>query len=236
MKTLAERLKFSREKAGLTQQQVAEKTGMSQPTYFKVEKGVTKRTTYLAELANLFNVSSTWLATGQGEMVVNSGIYVGGNNSNHGNQIVGDQTNIHNNIRPATAKKTAPLINWVQAGSFVEIGDDVYDEYLPYFGDYGDDNVYWLRIVGTSMIPDFKEGEYVLINRDRQPVAGNYVVAMQQGEKQATFKKYRPKGFDDKGVEYFHLVPSNEEYPIIDSRYQPFEVVGVAVERNQKLI
>lgn len=217
---LKDRLKQSRKNANLTQNEVVERiAGLSQSAYSQLESGKVKSSGKIVEIANLFNVSSTWLATGQGEMIVNS------------------DTAIHyDNVKPATAKKTAPLINWVQAGSFVEIGDDVYDEYLPYFGDYGDDNVYWLRIVGTSMIPDFREGEYVLINRDRLPVAGNYVVAMQQGEKQATFKKYRPKGFDDKGVEYFHLVPSNEEYPIIDSRFQPFEVVGVAVEKNQKLI
>lgn len=236
MTELATRLKIARKKAGLTQTEIAEKIGVSQPNYAKLESGKIQRSTFLLDISRVLGVSLEWLATGQGEMVVNSGIYVGGNNSNHGNQIVGSQTNIHNNVKPATAQKTAPLINWVQAGKFTAIGDDSYDEYLPYFGNYGNDRVYWLRIVGTSMIPDFIEGEYVLINRDRQPTAGNYVVAIQEGENEATFKKYRPKGFDDKGVEYFHLVPSNEEYPIIDSRYQPFEVVGVAVERNQKLI
>lgn len=133
-------------------------------------------------------------------------------------------------------QKKAPVLNWVQAGSFTDIGSDGYSDYLPYFGDYGNDRVYWLRIRGESMLPDFKEGEYILINADRQPVAGNFVAALQYGEEKATFKKYRPKGFDDKGVEYWHLVPSNDEYPIIDSRYQPFDILGVAVERNQKLV
>lgn len=64
----------------------------------------------------------------------------------------------------------------------------------------------------------------------------NYVAALEHDKNNATFKKYRPKGFDDNGVEYWHLVPSNDEYPIIDSRYQPFDVLGVAVERNQSLV
>lgn len=216
MNTLAERLKFSRERAGLTQQQVAEKTGMSQPTYFKVEKGITKRTTYLTELANLFGVSPTWLATGKGEPEP-SAIF-------------------DNNVEIVKINKIAPVINVVQAGKFTHIGDNSYDEYLPYFGDYGNDSLYWLCIQGKSMLPDFKEGEYVLINKDRQPTAGNYVVALKHGETKATFKKYRPKGYDNNGTEYWQLIPTNEEFPIIDSRYEPFDVIGVAVERNQRLV
>lgn len=68
MNTLAERLKFSREKLDLTQQEVANRAGMSQPTYYKIESGKSQRTTYLNELANVLKVNPNWLATGQGEM------------------------------------------------------------------------------------------------------------------------------------------------------------------------
>ncbi|MCG7412591.1 helix-turn-helix transcriptional regulator [Moraxella nonliquefaciens] len=68
MNTLAERLKFAREKINLTQQEVADRAGMSQPTYYKIESGKSQRTTYLNELANVLKVTPNWLATGQGEM------------------------------------------------------------------------------------------------------------------------------------------------------------------------
>ncbi len=86
------------------------------------------------------------------------------------------------------------------------------------------------------MRPDFDDGEYVLINRDLQPVAGDFVAAIKDGENQATFKKYRPKGFDTNGVEYWQLIPSNDEFPIIDSRFEPFQVIGVGVEHNKMLV
>ena len=70
MSTLGERLKQAREHRGLTQQEVAESAGMSQPTYFKIESGKTKRTTYLNDLARALAVSADWLATGQGSMSV----------------------------------------------------------------------------------------------------------------------------------------------------------------------
>lgn len=216
MTTLAERLKKARKLKGLTQVEVAEKIGVSQPNYAKLESGKIQRSTFLLDISRVLEVSLEWLATGQGEPEPSA--------------------TSDNNVEIVKINKIAPVINVVQAGKFTHIGDNSYDEYLPYFGDYGNDSIYWLRIQGKSMLPDFKEGEYVLINKDRQPTAGNYVVALKHGETKATFKKYRPKGYDNNGTEYWQLIPTNEEFPIIDSRYEPFDVIGVAVERNQRLV
>ncbi len=46
MSTLAERVKLARDRLNLSQQDVADATGMSQPSYYKIEKGLTKRTIY----------------------------------------------------------------------------------------------------------------------------------------------------------------------------------------------
>ncbi|CAM3971130.1 LexA family transcriptional regulator [Psychrobacter arenosus] len=69
MNTLAERAKFARDRLSLSQQEVADATGMSQPSYYKIENGKTKRTTYINELARVFKVNVDWLASGIGEMV-----------------------------------------------------------------------------------------------------------------------------------------------------------------------
>lgn len=69
MSTLGERLKLARINKNLSQQEVADRAGISQPTYYKIESGKTKRTTYLHELAQVLGVSSRWLATGNGEML-----------------------------------------------------------------------------------------------------------------------------------------------------------------------
>lgn len=233
---IGERIHQRMRELELSDVDVSKKVKISKVSVGKWRKGEAEPTaSHFAKLAEVLKIDPIWLATGQ-NTTINQGIIVNGTNTNHGTQLVGNQTNIHHNATPALHPKVAPLINWIEAGQFTDIGDNSYNEYLPYFGDYGNDRVYWLRIVGDSMLPDFKEGEFVLINADRQPTAGNYVAALKQGEEQATFKKYRPKGFDDKGVAFFHLVPSNEEYPIIDSRHEPFDVLGVAVERNHSLV
>ncbi len=69
MSTLGERLKLARENKSLSQQEVANRAGMSQPTYYKIESGKTKRTTYIHELAQVLGVTPKWLTTGEGEML-----------------------------------------------------------------------------------------------------------------------------------------------------------------------
>ncbi|ALT07523.1 XRE family transcriptional regulator [Moraxella bovoculi] len=71
MSTLGERLKLARENKKLSQQEVAARAGISQPTYYKIESGKTKRTTYLHELAKVLGVTPEWLATDEGEMMTN---------------------------------------------------------------------------------------------------------------------------------------------------------------------
>lgn len=66
MTELKDRLKKARKDAKLTQAQVASSIkGLSQPAYSDLESGKSKTTTKMAELANLFDVSGYWLATGK---------------------------------------------------------------------------------------------------------------------------------------------------------------------------
>ena len=55
MSTLADRVKLARDKKGMTQQEVAKKSGMSQPSYYKIENGKTNRTTFINSLFSSSN-------------------------------------------------------------------------------------------------------------------------------------------------------------------------------------
>lgn len=131
----------------------------------------------------------------------------------------------------------APVLNFVQAGNFCQYHDDaIADEFEPIIGDGFSKDAYWVVLEGDSMEPDFKSGELVLIDPDLQPNPADYVLAIRSGEKETTFKKWRPRGFDEgTGKEYAQLIPSNPDYPIIDGRFVNFTICGVAVERKQKL-
>lgn len=65
--TLAGRLKASRLRLGLSQAEVALRAGMKQTSYSELERGRSKRTGHLAELASALNVDLRWLATGINE-------------------------------------------------------------------------------------------------------------------------------------------------------------------------
>lgn len=95
----------------------------------------------------------------------------------------------------------------------------------------GDD---WLTIVNNDMLPAFAIGDRVRIDAKKEVQAGNYVYVDCEGKKM--LRKYRPKGFDEHGTPYTHLVAENEDYPVIDSRHQAFMVLGVAVEHKRRLV
>lgn len=130
----------------------------------------------------------------------------------------------------------APVLNFVQAGEFCEYHDDaIADEFEPVSTEYSE-RAYWVIIDGKSMEPDFYSKDLTLIDPDVQPNPSSFVLALKEGEKKATFKKWRPRGFDENtGEEYWQLVPSNPDYPVIDSRFTPFTVCGVAVEHRKRL-
>lgn len=138
-------------------------------------------------------------------------------------------------VVPMDKVRRVPVLNYVQAGEFCEYYDDaVSDVFEPVIGEYGA-HVYWVIIEGLSMMPDFNSGDMVLVDPDIQPTPGDYVIALRNGHKEVTFKKWRPRGFDDDGVEYSELVPLNPDFPVIDSRHAPFAVCGVAIEHKKKL-
>ncbi|MBN8431828.1 helix-turn-helix transcriptional regulator [Microbulbifer salipaludis] len=68
MQELKDRLLTARQLAGLTQQEVADAVGITQPSYALVESGKSYGSKHLVKIALALGVTATWLATGEGEM------------------------------------------------------------------------------------------------------------------------------------------------------------------------
>ena len=64
MQTLAQRLKFARDKKGLTQEELAKASGTTQQYIQNIEAGVVKRPRKLEEIANAVGSSPAWLQFG----------------------------------------------------------------------------------------------------------------------------------------------------------------------------
>uniref|UniRef100_A5WF43 Phage repressor protein, Serine peptidase, MEROPS family S24 n=1 Tax=Psychrobacter sp. (strain PRwf-1) TaxID=349106 RepID=A5WF43_PSYWF len=214
--TFRDRLIYAKDEKGLKQVDLVKATGVSKGTVSNWISGKTTPddTVALGDLAKALGVSVDWLVTGR-------------ESNNHS----------FSNVRPVDKHeiRMAPVLNYVQAGEFCEYFDDAIADRFEPVSTKHPKNSYWVELNGLSMIPDFYPEELVLINPDMQPSPGDYVVAKKAGENAVTFKKWRPRGFDDDGVEYCELVPLNPDFPIIDSRHTPFTICGVAVEHKKKL-
>lgn len=74
MKTLAERFTASREKAGLTQFQLAQLAKVSQTAISKIENGTTKKPKDINRFAKILRVSADYLENGEESTDQNNGI------------------------------------------------------------------------------------------------------------------------------------------------------------------
>lgn len=93
--------------------------------------------------------------------------------------------------------------------------------------------VFALEIEGDSMMPDYQEGDLVIIEPEWSPRPGECVAARNGGQ-EATFKKYRQRGIDKDGNDIFELVPLNENYPTVRSDETPLCIIGVMAEHRRK--
>lgn len=140
-------------------------------------------------------------------------------------------------VSPAeVGTRSIPVISEVQAGNFRDIVDafavgDGEDSILTDL--VGAPYAFALRIEGRSMLPEFNEGDRVIIDPGLRPRSGDYVVA-RNGKGGATFKKYRVRGTDDSGREVFELIPLNtDEFNSVRSDVEPLEVIGTMVEHRR---
>ncbi|MBS1170591.1 MAG: peptidase [Burkholderiaceae bacterium] len=140
------------------------------------------------------------------------------------------------NIEPANNGMTRiPLISYVQAGGMTEAVD-------PYsIGDAAEwlltdlelsANSFALRVKGDSMLPEFREGDIILVDPAVEPMPGDFVVA-KNGENEATFKKYRPRGINERGEKVFELTPLNDDYESMRSDITPIRIIGTMIEHRR---
>ncbi len=213
---LAERIREAISHSGKNQAQIATETGKSPGAVTQWLDGSTKslRADTAEALERATGFSATWLVTGRGPKM----------------------SGATQNVVPAKlGARQIPLISYVQAG----VWTDVVDSYLP--GDADEflltdlelsGNAFALEIKGDSMLPEFKPGDRVIVDPAIAPQPGDFVVA-KNGEEEATFKKYRPRGVSDRGEVVFELVPLNEDYPSMRSDVTPIRIVGTMVEHRK---
>lgn len=128
-----------------------------------------------------------------------------------------------------------PLIDSVRAGRWTEVADprDDGDQLIPVLRRYGP-RAFALELVGPSMLPDYREKDIVVFDPDIEARPGDDVVARLEDENEATFKRLRIKGYDQKGVPQIELVPLNPDWPVLSLR-KGGRIVAPAVDLIRRL-
>lgn len=195
------------------QSQLARTLNTSPQTIHNWEsRGISKQGILLAQ--RIVGCSASWLETGKGPMSLSE----------------------LSNVSPVELGACRiPMISYVQAA----VWTGTYDPHAP--GHTSEwlmtdlelsGSAFALEIKGDSMLPEFKSGDRVIIDPAIAPQPGDYVVA-KNGEEEATFKKYRPRGMNESGDVVIELVPLNEDYPSMRSDLMPVTIIGTMVEHRK---
>lgn len=128
----------------------------------------------LAAIANKLKVDLDWLITGDGLPNKPKSLTV------------------ENNVLAApNLGGLAPLISWVQAGSFTESHVEITDDMDFYPRPAGSsENTFVLKVVGESMIDEYKPGTLIFVDPERAAVSGDDVIAVMIDTGEATLKRY----------------------------------------------
>ena len=223
MSTLSERLKLAIERAGVSKSDLAKTCGVKPASVSDWLSGKSKsmRAPVAQKAAEFLNVSLIWLSTGEGTPESGS------------------------SVSPARLKlNKVPLITFTQAGfltdngqlrdpsTCIDQGDYILvDEDMP-------DGTLGVVVEGDSMEPEFHEGDIIVIDPSLSPQPGDFVIAKRtcpySDSVESTFKKYRPKHYDENGNLEYDLIPLNPDYPSLNSKRDKLSITGILVEHRRK--
>ena len=208
MDAIGSRIRELREKLGIGQRELARRLDMHQATLSKIERGEMDIVSpYLPLLAKGLKVSEAQLA------------------------------GLHLNVEPIQIEgRRVPVLDYVQAGAFAGVA--------PYFRDAEmtdfvltrselSAEAFALRIRGDSMLPEFRDGDIVVIDPAIAPQPEDFVVG-KDANGEATFKRFHGRGVDPgTGNPRFDLVPLNPAYETLHSTEQQIDIVGTMMEHHR---
>ncbi|EJN40333.1 SOS response transcriptional repressor, RecA-mediated autopeptidase [Pseudomonas sp. GM84] len=211
---LKDRILERRTALGLSQQQLADKAGVSQVTIQHLESGRNATSKKLLEIARALGVTAEWLASGNGQPRAESNV-------------------VGTDVQPESFRY--PVISWVAAGAWAE----AVEPFPPGFSDryeMSDYNskgtAFWLEVKGDSMTSpvgtSITEGMLILVDTEAEAYPGKLVIAKLADSNEATFKKL----VEDGGRRF--LKPLNPAYPM-EMCMEGCRIVGVVVRAMIKL-
>lgn len=211
MSSWSNRIKERMRTLGLTQEMLAKKMGITRGAvaHYLAERRIPPLGQF-KKMAAILKTDPAWL---------------------HYGTITEKSSKVSDNKKTSVSqKKPIPILSWEHVADFLDahhIHEDI-KEFVPYF--YIDKpHWYALRIKGDAMTThlgnniSFREGDIIIIDPERTPVHGNFIVALLPRAKEVTFKQYVIDG----GIRY--LKPLNPQYPLVEIDQSTF-VCGVVMQ------
>lgn len=201
-------VKELRERAGMQQKEVALAVGVSRPTVSEWEHQKKDPSgERLLRLAELFKVDP--------------GI------------VLGYQIGEKEIEASSTDALRIPVLGIIPAGIPLEAITDIIDwEEIPAAMTKGEQEYFALQVKGSSMYPEYRDGDVVIVRKQETCESGQDVVAMVNTD-DATFKRFKRT---PKGIMLQAINPDYESYVYTNNEIKslPVRVLGVVVELRRK--
>ena len=193
---LSERVKVARSHAGLKQPELAKLAGVTQAVISNLERGVAGSSKKLPKIARVCGVRVDWLTMESGPMLDDPAtVQAHGSDVEPGPDMPG----------------SIPIISYIQAGEFCEAVDlfqpGYAEDFLPIRPANAGPHVYALRVEGRSNHPVIQDGEVVIVDPDKSPDSGKFVVAKRHSDGHVTLKQLKYSEGDP------YLEAANENWP-----------------------
>lgn len=210
---LGEYLKNIREQRHLTLRQVDYKSDVSYSHLSMIEKGARKALPLtLKELSKVYNIDYIDLLEKAG--------YID----------LAEKEKITSNL--STGKfSNIPVVGKIAAGQPILAQENI-EGYLPVdpniYGLTSTDDLFYLLVAGQSMNMKVKNGDYALIHKQDYAEDGDIVVAIVNGDDEATLKRYKKLNDQFVLLEPMSTDPSIEAITV-DLKNTNFKIIGKAI-------
>lgn len=124
-----------------------------------------------------------------------------------------------------------PIVGKIAAGQPI-LAEEYIEGYLPVdpniYGMSTSDELFYLRVSGQSMNMKVKNGDYALIHKQNYAENGDIVVAIVNGDDEATLKRYKKLNEQFVLLEPMSTDPTIEAITV-DLKNTPFKIIGKAI-------